>query len=116
MTKSKPAGDRFTAAGHTYLPEMYRDGYYPEPCVDKIKARLVGLVEFLEARDRTVKETQGKCNEVVEAINDLQDDFEEAGSEIETVARDSIGTTVANILAVYKIPLDIETAIGNRDW
>ena len=55
-------------------------------------------------------------DEVVCAINDLQDEFDENDSEIETVARDCIGETVAYILERFGIPIDIEEAIRERDW
>lgn len=54
--------------------------------------------------------------EVVCAINDLQEEFDENDSEIETVARDSIGVTVDYILKWFGISIDIEEAIRERDW
>jgi hypothetical protein len=51
-----------------------------------------------------------------EAFNELQDEFFEAGSEIETAAREAIGGDVAFILEAYGYDVDIEEAIGNRDW
>ena len=47
---------------------------------------------------------------------DLQEEFDENDSEIETVARDCIGVTVAYILEWFGIPIDIEEAIRERDW
>ena len=49
-------------------------------------------------------------------INDLQDEFYENDSEIETVARDCIGVTVDYILKWFGIPIDMEEAIRERDW
>ena len=49
-------------------------------------------------------------------INELEEDFEENDSEIETVARDCIGTTVEYILRYFDIDIDIEEAIRERDW
>ena len=46
----------------------------------------------------------------------LQDEFYENDSEIETVARDCIGDTVAYILEWFGIPIDMEEAIRERDW
>ena len=46
----------------------------------------------------------------------LQEEFEENDSEIETVARDCIGESVAYILAWFGIPIDVEEAIRERDW
>jgi len=37
-------------------------------------------------------------------------------SDIETVARVSIGETVIHILKHFNIDIDVETAIRNRDW
>ena len=56
------------------------------------------------------------CYEAVCGINDLQEEFDENDSEIETVARDCIGVTVAYILEWFGIPIDIEEAIRERDW
>lgn len=50
------------------------------------------------------------------AINDLQEEFEENDSEIETAARDSIGETVDYILRWFDIYIDVEDAIAKRDW
>ena len=70
---------------------------------------------------RKLKETdreavQEKLDEAVCAINDLQEEFDENDSEIETVARDCIGESVAYILAWFGIPIDVEEAIRERDW
>ncbi|MCI8326638.1 MAG: hypothetical protein HFI37_02560 [Lachnospiraceae bacterium] len=50
------------------------------------------------------------------AVNDLQEEFEENDSEIETAARESIGETVAYILEWFEIGIDVEDAIRERDW
>ena len=47
---------------------------------------------------------------------DLEEEFEENESELETVARDSIGETVAYILEWFDIELKAEDAIRERDW
>ena len=59
---------------------------------------------------------QETLDEAVCGINDLQDEFYENDSEIETVARDCIGVTVAYILEWFGIPIDMEEAIRERDW
>ena len=51
-----------------------------------------------------------------EAFNVLSEEFWEAGSEIETAAREAIGSDVEFILKAYGYDVDIEEAIGNRDW
>lgn len=96
---------------------MYDDNYYPKFLVDKIKNCIVEVVEFLEKEEyENLDEVQEKLDEMTEKINDLQDEFYENDSEIETVARDSIGVTVENILNHFGIDIDIEEAIRERDW
>jgi hypothetical protein len=50
------------------------------------------------------------------AFNELQEEFWAAGSDIEATARDAIGGDVEFILRAYGYDVDIEKAIGNRDW
>ena len=52
----------------------------------------------------------------VSGINVLQEEFGGNDREIETVARECIGATVAYILEWFGIPIDIEEAIRERDW
>lgn len=59
---------------------------------------------------------KNKFDEITRAINDLQNEFEENDSEIETVARDSIGETAGYILDWFDIGIDAEEAIRERDW
>ena len=55
-------------------------------------------------------------DEVVCAINDLQNEFGENDSEIETVTRDCIRETVGYILEWFGIPIGTEEAIRELDW
>ena len=98
------------------LAEMYQDDYYPAFLVDKISALLRKVVALLENDETDLKVIQSALDEAGEGINDLQAEFEENDSEIETVARDTIGETVAYILEWFDIDIDIEDAIGARDW
>ncbi len=98
------------------LEDMYRDEYFPDFLVDKIKALVQDVILFLEAGERELEKIQEKFDEMTLAINDLQDEFEENDSEIETAARESIGETVAYILRWFDLDIDVEDAIGERDW
>ena len=98
------------------LAEMYQDDYYPDFLVDKISALLSKVITLLENDETDLKVIQSALDEAVEGINDLQAEFDENDSEIETVARDTIGETVAYILEWFDINIDIEDAIGARDW
>jgi len=98
------------------LDEMYQDEYYPDFLVDKVKDELQKVINLLESGESDIDVIQEKLDEVVCAINDLQDEFDENDSEIETVARDCIGITVAYILKWFDISIDIEEAIREREW
>lgn len=98
------------------LDEMYQDGYFPDFLVDKVKDALQKVIDLLESGETDIEAVQKKLDEAVCTINDLQDEFDENDSEIETVARDCIGETVAYILEWFDIPIDMEEAIRERDW
>ena len=101
---------------YTYLKDMYNDSYFPEFLVDKVKQEIVKVVEYLEEEGHAAEDIQKKFDIMTMAINDLQEEFYENDSEIETVARDSIGVTVDYILEYFNIDIDPETAISERDW
>lgn len=103
-------------SNYQLLNEMYKDEYFPDFLVDKVKNELQKVIGLLESGETDTEVVQEKLDEVVCAINDLQDEFDENDSEIETVARDCIGETVAYILEWFGIPIDIEEAIRERDW
>ena len=101
-------------AEYKLLEDMYQDGYFPDVLVDKIKALIQGVIAFLETGERDLVKIQEKFDAMTLAVNDLQEEFEEHGSEI--AARDSIGETVGYILQWFDLDLDVEDAIGERDW
>lgn len=103
-------------ANFNYLQDMYKDSYYPTFLVDKVKEQILEVVRFLESGSYSNEAIQDELDKMTIAINNLQEEFDEHDSEIETVARDSIGTTVATILHAFKVDIDIETAIRERDW
>ena len=98
------------------LEDMYDDGYFPDFLVDKVRDQVQAVIRFLEAGERDLEKIQDKFDEMTEAINDLQEEFEEHDSEIETAARDSIGETVEHILEWFDLEIDVEDAIRQRDW
>ena len=80
------------------LEDMYQDEYFPDFLVDKIKTLIQNVIIFLESGELDLQKIQEKFDEMTLAINDLQEEFEENDSEIETGARESIGETVAYVL------------------
>lgn len=98
------------------LDEMYEDQYFPNFLVDKVKDELQKVIDMLENGETDIEVVQEKLDEVICAINDLQGEFYENDSEIETVARDCIGETVGYILQWFDISIGMEEAIRERDW
>lgn len=98
------------------LDEMYQDDYYPAFLVDKVKDELQKVIDLLEGGETDTEVVQETLDEAVCGINDLQEEFDENDSEIETVARECIAATVAYILEWFGIPIDTEEAIRERDW
>lgn len=98
------------------LADMYQDEYFPDFLVDKVRELVQNVIDFLETEERDLEVIQEKFDEMTEAINDLQEEFEENDSELETGARENIGETVEYILKWFDIDIDVEDAIRMRDW
>lgn len=103
-------------ADYKMLDDMYMDDYFPDFLVDKIKGLMQKVIEILETGERNLETIQNAFDKMTLAINDLQEEFEDNDSELETGARESIGETVAYILNWFDIDMDVEDAIGERDW
>lgn len=99
-----------------YLKDMYEDDYFPDFLVDKIKDLVKELVSFLQKEEQGAEDIQKELDRIITGINGLQEDFEENDSEIETVARESIASTIEKILQYFEVDIDIEEAIRERDW
>lgn len=102
---------------HPFLKDMFADAYFPPALVEKGKQILLDLCVSIEAAlpasDDAILELTHRATE---AFNELAEEFGEAGSELETVARDAIGSDVAFILETYGFEIDVEEAIAPRDW
>ncbi len=98
------------------LSDMYEDEYFPDFLVDKVKLLIQDVINFLETGESNLEKIQNKFDEMTEAINGLQEEFEENDSEIETSARESIGETTEYILKWFDIGIDTEDAIARREW
>lgn len=99
-----------------YVKDMYDDGYFPNFLVDKVKDIIKRTVSFIEEGNHSKGEIQESFDKMTLEINDLQEEFEENDSEIETGGRESIGETIENILNYFNIDIDVEEAIRKRDW
>lgn len=101
---------------YVLLEDMVNDDYYPKFLVDKVKDLILPVIELLENGEKDEAVIQESLDTMTLAINDLQEEFYEHDSELETMARDSIATTIGDILEYFNIDIDLETALAERDW
>ena len=101
---------------HMLLEQMYKDQYYPTFLVNKLKHILNVMVSHLVVGDLGKEEVQEKFDEMTISINNLQEEFYENDSEIETVARECIALDVQYILDYFNVHIDIKEALRERDW
>jgi hypothetical protein len=107
-----------TARVHPFLKALLADTYYPRPLIEQGVGILVDLCAQLEAQKPTTPDgVYALTHAATEAFNELQEALFEAGSEIETVAREEIAEDFGHILEWYGHGgLDVEEAIAPRDW
>lgn len=103
---------------HTFLRGMYEDGYFPDHVVDKGKAILLRLCERIEAeRPSDLAALYVLTQAATEEFNALEEEFFEAGSEIETVARELIIDDFCFVASAYGFAeADAEKLVSGRDW
>jgi hypothetical protein len=103
---------------YPFLEDMYADGYFPARLVDKVTKILLRLCEQIELqRPADLDALYKLTHAATEKINLLQDQFEDAGSEIETVAREIMGDNFCFIASAYGFEnADREELIATRDW
>jgi len=96
---------------------MYDDSYFPTRLVDKGKAILLRLCEAIEADKPTdLDALYALTHAATEEFNELQEEFDDSGSEIETAARECIAGDFAFIANAYGFDADIEELIAPREW
>lgn len=103
---------------YSFLEEMYQDAYFPHNCVDMGKEILIDLcIQIEKSAPKSLEELYLLTHAATEKFNDLVDVFDEHDSEIETVARDCIGTDFSFIAAAYGFTqAESEELISGRDW
>ncbi|MEU9449968.1 DUF5713 family protein [Streptomyces sp. NPDC048277] len=103
---------------HEFLAELYEDEYFPDHVVDRGRAILVRLCERIEAeRPAGLPALYALTHAATEEFNALEAEFEAAGSEIETVAREEIGGDFWVIAQAYGFAdADVEELIAPREW
>lgn len=102
--------------GYEFLADMYEDTYFPKKLTDKVKNHIKQAVAALEQGQKDPAKVQKIFDKMTLAINNLMPEFEDAGRELETVARDCIATDVMYILDWFELELDVEDALRERDF
>ncbi|MEU9313222.1 DUF5713 family protein [Streptomyces sp. NPDC048256] len=105
-------------AGRAFLRPLYADTYFPDHVVDQGKAILLRLCARIEAEEPSdVAALYVLTQAATEEFNLLQAEFEAAGSEIETVAREEIAEDFWFVASAYGFAdADVEELIATRDW
>ncbi|WP_405493371.1 DUF5713 family protein [Streptomyces sp. NBC_00096] len=105
-------------AGRTFLRQLYADDYYPDPVLDKGRDILLRLCERIEAeRPSGLPALYVLTGAATEEFNLLEAEFEAAGSEIETVAREEIAEDFWFVASAYGFTdADVEELIAPREW
>lgn len=102
---------------YSFLKSMYSDTYFPNFLVDKGKDILVNLCFQIEKESpKNLPELYKLTHAATNKFNDLENEFGENGSEIETGARESIGGDFFFIAKAYGYDADIEELIATRYW
>ncbi|MFF8959556.1 DUF5713 family protein [Streptomyces sp. NPDC014894] len=106
------------AAEYEFLSGLYADPYFPDHVVDRGRAILLRLCARIEAeRPADLAALYALTEPATEEFNALEAEFEAAGSEIETVAREEIGEGFWFVATAYGFPdADVEKLIAARDW
>ncbi|MFB7461762.1 MULTISPECIES: DUF5713 family protein [unclassified Streptomyces] len=104
--------------GHAFLRPLYEDPYFPDHVVDKGRAILLRLCERVEAEQPSdLAALYALTQAATEEFNLLEAEFEAAGSEIETVAREEIAEGFWFVASAYGFTdADVEELIATRDW
>lgn len=102
---------------YTFLDCMYQDSYFPKFLVDKCKNILLNLCYEIETNKPTnLDELYKLTHSSTDKLNDLQDEFFENDSEIETGARECLAVNFEFVAEAYGFEADIEELIATRDW
>lgn len=106
------------AAGRAFLRDMYADSYFPDHVVDRGRTILLSLCERIESEQPSDLQALYRLSHAAtEEFNALEAEFEAAGSEIETVARECIAADFRFVASAYGFThADAEELIGTRDW
>ncbi|EDY42898.1 DUF5713 family protein [Streptomyces sp. SPB074] len=104
--------------GHRFLDALYDDDYFPAPVLDRGVAILRRLCARIEAAPPAgLPGLYALTHAATREFNALEAAFEEAGSEIETVAREEICEEFWRISRAYGFEeADVDELTAPREW
>lgn len=106
-----------TIKEYDFLDCMYQDSYFPTFLVDKCRNILLELCREIENKKPANLEELYKLTHLsTDRLNDLQDEFFDNGSELETGAAECLAMDFDFIANAYGYNADIEELIATRDW
>ncbi len=103
---------------HRFLRILYEDSYYPDHLADRGKAILLRLCERIEVEQPgDLAGLYVLTQAATEEFNALEGEFDSAGSEFDTVAREDIGEDFWFVARAYGFhDADSEELISGREW
>jgi Family of unknown function (DUF5713) len=117
VSVAKPVTNQ-QVVGHAFLLPLYGDAYFPERLVDKGAAILLGLCERIEAEPPSdLAALYVLTQAATQRFNALETEFDAAGSEIETFAREAIAEDFWFVASAYGFAdADMEQLTATREW
>jgi hypothetical protein len=102
---------------YSFLECMYGDTYFPSHLVDKCRNILLELCYNIElGKPGNLQQLYKLTHASTDKLNELQDEFFENNSEIETGARECLAMDFEFISEAYGFEADIEELIATREW
>ncbi|WP_018353575.1 DUF5713 family protein [Longispora albida] len=103
---------------HEFLKQLSGDDYFPGHLLDEGREILQRLCARIEAgKPASLEALYALTHAATDEFNDLDEELHDAGSEIETIAREVIADDFWFIAKTYGFDnADIEQLIMNRDW
>ena len=106
------------AREYAFLDALYQDPTYPTHVLDKIKDILIGVCGQIERSEiKSTIELYQLTHAATEMINDLEEEFFEADSELDTMAAEVLAGDFIFIAEAYDFDdAEVEEMIAPRMW
>ncbi len=103
---------------YSFLNEMFKDPFFPDFLVEKCKSILLDLcIDIETSKPKSLDELYELTHASTERLNDLEEEFYEHESEIETAARECLTLDIEAIAKAYGYKdADLEELVAPREW